>query len=110
MFRESRDPGSRHAMLIVSPGKGVAMQYRGTTGGASANVAIRAGTAPEWLRMTRRGNTFTGYASDDGITWTTVGAIAIPMAAQASAGLAVTSHDASRLTTAVFDNTAIMRP
>ncbi|MGE3404548.1 MAG: FG-GAP repeat domain-containing protein [Vicinamibacterales bacterium] len=35
MFRESLPPGSTHVMAIVSAGKGVAMQYRPTTGGAS---------------------------------------------------------------------------
>jgi hypothetical protein len=46
MFRERRDATSRHVTLIVSPGRGVAMQYRATSGGATGNVAVVPGAAP----------------------------------------------------------------
>jgi hypothetical protein len=109
MFRETLTPGSKHVMLIVSPGKGIAMQYRGATGGASANVALQPGAAPEWLRLTRAGNTFTGAASDDGATWRTIGSITIPMHGDTYAGLPVTSHNNSTLATAVFDQFGVNR-
>ena len=73
MFRESAAPGARHVMLVVSAGAGLAMQYRAEPGGISSNVALTPGTAPEWLRLRRSGNTFTGAASEDGVTWRTVG-------------------------------------
>jgi hypothetical protein len=109
MFRETLAPGSKHVMLIVSPGKGIAMQHRSATGGASANVALQAGTAPEWLRITRTNNTFTGYASEDGVTWRTVGSITIAMSGDAYAGLPVTSHDNATLATATFDTLRVSR-
>jgi hypothetical protein len=34
------------------------------TNGSSASAALAAGTAPEWLRLTRAGDTFTGFASE----------------------------------------------
>jgi hypothetical protein len=109
MFRETPAPGSRHVMLIVSPGKGIAMQYRSATGGSSSSTALQAGTAPEWLRIKRTNNTFTGYASEDGVTWRTVGSITIAMSGDADAGLAVTSHDNARLATAMFDTLRVSR-
>jgi hypothetical protein len=103
MFRESLAAGSKHVMAIVSPAKGVAMQYRGATNGASANAALAAGVAPEWLRLTRAGNTFTGFASEDGASWRPLGSITVGMGASVLVGLPVTSHDNATLATAVFD-------
>jgi regulation of enolase protein 1 (concanavalin A-like superfamily) len=108
MFRDmTHGADAQHVMVIVSPGKGIAMQYRSTVGGASANAALRPGTAPEWVRLTRKGNTFTGYSSDDGLTWTTLGSVSITMRFQLGVGLAVTSHDASTLATATFDDVSV---
>jgi hypothetical protein len=109
MFRETLAPGSKHVMLIVSPGKGIAMQYRSATGGLSSQVAQQAGTAPEWVRITRTGNTFTGYASEDGTTWRTVGSVTIALSGDAYAGLPVTSHNNATLATATFDRLQMSR-
>jgi hypothetical protein len=109
MFRETLAPGSKHVMLIVSPGKGIAMQYRSATGGSSSNVALQAGTAPEWVRITRSGSTFTGYASEDGVTWRTVGSVTVAMNGDAYAGLPVTSHNTATLATATFDGLSVSR-
>jgi regulation of enolase protein 1 (concanavalin A-like superfamily) len=107
MFRETLGASARHVMAIVSPGKGVAVQYRGATGGASANVALAAGAAPEWLRLTRAGNLFTAAASENGTTWQTLGSVTIPMASPILVGLPVTSHYNATLATAVFDHPVV---
>jgi len=107
MFREMHDPGSKHVMVIVSTARGLAMQYRAGTGGASANAGLRPGGAPEWLRLVRSGDTFTGYASEDGATWQTLGTVTVPMDAALFVGLPVTSHSAATATTGVFDNLSI---
>ena len=107
MVRESTDPGSPHVMVIVSPGKGVAMQYRRTQDGASGSTAARAASAPVWLRLAwdQTGTTYIGYMSKDYVTWTEIGRVTLDfMADNAKGGLAVTSHYPSRLTTAIFDD------
>jgi regulation of enolase protein 1 (concanavalin A-like superfamily) len=110
MFRESVAPGSRQVMLVVSAARGLAMQYRPATGSESANVALQPGVAaPEWVRLTRAGNTFTGYASEDGTTWRRIGAVTVDMSGDAYAGLAVTSHDNSTLATAAFESLELKR-
>ena len=109
MVRENRTAGSPHVMLIVSPGRGIAMQYRRTQDGPSANVAIVPGTAPEWLRLTRDGNAIVGEASDDGLTWRAIGRIELALSDFVTAGLVVTSHDNSTLATAVFDDVVLQR-
>ena len=107
MFRESLAPNARHIMLIVSPRKGIAVQYRGSTGGASAQVASRPGTAPEWLRLTRTGNAFTAEVSEDGIYWDRLGYLPLSMNPSLHVGVAVTSHNNSTLATAVFEQLSV---
>ena len=109
MFRETPDPGSRHVMLVVSGSMGVAMQYRAQTNGISNNVAITTGAAPEWLRLRRSGNTFTGFASEDGVTWRTVGSITLPLDLDTYVGVALTSHDNSTLATGLFESLSVVR-
>ena len=61
--------------------------------------------------MIRRGDTFTGYASDDGVTWTKVGSKTIEMAQDIYVGFAVDANKAANslenLSTAKFSNIAI---
>jgi regulation of enolase protein 1 (concanavalin A-like superfamily) len=109
MFRESTDPGARHVMLVVSAASGVAMQYRAQPGGISSNVALATGAAPEWLRLRRTGNTFTGYASEDGTTWRTIGSLTLPMDLDTFVGMAITSHDNSTLARGIYDNLTVVR-
>src|SRR5262249_12603373 len=71
-----------------------------------------AATVPLYLMAARSGNTFTGYTSTDGTTWTPIAgsSFAFAMIGPVLAGLAVTSHNsgtASAVTydTVVFSNT-----
>ncbi len=60
--------------MMVTGGNGVRMQYdytgdiAGLPGGVSA-------AHPRWLRLTRSGDTITGYDSADGTHWTAVGTV-----------------------------------
>lgn len=109
MFRETLNANSRHAMMVLSPSNGTAFQYRNATAGASATFGGASAAAPNnWLRLTRRGNVFTGYRSSDGITWTQVGTATIPMATSINVGLCVTSHVNKTLSTAKFDNAQLL--
>src|SRR5205823_10880334 len=55
-----------------------------------------------WIRLQRAGNTFTGYFSTDGTTWTVVSTANVAMAANIYVGLAVCSRNSSNLATAQF--------
>jgi hypothetical protein len=109
MFRASLDAGSPHVMVVATPGKGLALQYRATALGTSAMAAQAAGTAPEWVRLTRSGNTFTGATSNDGVTWTALGSVTVDLGANTLAGMAVTSHNRTALATGVFDDVTVGR-
>ncbi len=108
MIRESLWHGSRHAHMLVSPGKGLAFQRRRTADGLSTNTSGGAGTAAAWVKLVRAGNVFTAYRSSDGLTWTTVGTDTIPMNATALIGLAVTSHTDGTVARATFDHVSVV--
>jgi fibronectin type 3 domain-containing protein len=105
MIRETLNANSANAFVAVTPSNGVTFQYRSTTGGGSANNNTIGFSAPYWVRLARSGNTFTGYRSPNGVSWTQQGsATTISMASTVYVGLAVTAHNSSGLCTAVFDN------
>ena len=62
------------------------------------------------MRLVRAGDTFNGYASADGLSWTSLGQTTINMASQVFIGLAVTSHNNGTLSTALFDNVTVSSP
>jgi regulation of enolase protein 1 (concanavalin A-like superfamily) len=104
MIRETLDPGSAHAFMLVSAGKGYAFQRRIASSGLSTSTSGGAGTAPAWVKLERRASTISAFVSQDGARWTLVGSEAFTIAPTVYVGLAVSSHDVSRLATATFDN------
>jgi regulation of enolase protein 1 (concanavalin A-like superfamily) len=107
MMRESLAAGSRQALMLVSPGKGLAFQRRVNTNDVSTNTAGPFAAAPYWVRLTRAASTITASVSPDGVTWTTVGSDTFAMPATIYVGIAVSSHVAGTLATAAFASTAI---
>jgi regulation of enolase protein 1 (concanavalin A-like superfamily) len=107
MIRETLDPSSAQALMLVSYSKGLAFQRRDAARGTSVNTAGTIVTAPYWVKLQRTGNTFNAYSSPDGSAWTLVGSDTIPMAATVYVGLAVTSHVSGTLATATFDNVTV---
>ena len=107
MMRDTLDPGSRHAFMLVSAGKGLAFQRRVTTGGLSTSTAGPAAAAPYFVKLTRAGSTFTAMVSSNGSTWTTVGSDTISMASTIYVGLAVSSHVQGTLARATFASVAV---
>lgn len=110
MIRETLAAGSKHALMLVSPGHGVAFQRRRSTGGGSLNTAGSASAPPRWVALVRRGNTLAGYESSNGSTWTLVGTETISMTSTVLVGLAVTSHTTSSATTATIDGAYVSSP
>jgi len=83
--------GSAYAAMMVTGGHGVRMQYDYTQDVAGLPGAVTA-ASPRWLRLTRTGDTITGYDSADGRHWTLVGTAAVPgLPSTVQAGLFATS-------------------
>jgi regulation of enolase protein 1 (concanavalin A-like superfamily) len=110
MIRESLAPGSRQALMLISPGKGSAFQRRVATSGVSTDTAGASVTAPYWVRLSRVGTTITAAESANGTTWTIVGSDTIAFAPTVLVGLSVSSHSTISAATATFDNVAVETP
>jgi hypothetical protein len=113
MIKDGLEPGAAYTSVLLTGAHGVRMQHDFTED--------RAGPAgARWLRLSRSGDTVTGYASADGAAWTTLGAtvleglprtvriglfVASPSDITAKAGPAGGSIVQARFTqaTAVFD-------
>jgi hypothetical protein len=103
MIRATTQAGSAHAFMLVSTSKGVAFQRRTATGGLTSGTSVT-GTAPRWVKLARTGSVVTASVSPDGRTWTTVSRDTFSMPSTVLVGLAVSSHDPTRLATGNFDN------
>ena len=105
MIRETLNPNSAHATMVVTPGSGVSFQRRPSTDGTSVDTTTADITAPYWVKIARdiAGN-FTASYSANGTSWTSAGTENIQMGANVYIGLAVTAHDAALTCKAVFSN------
>lgn len=79
-------PGSPYAAVMVTPEHGVRVQANFDT-----DLAGPAAAVPRWLKLTRTGDTVTGYESLDGQTWHSVGAVSVTLPRDAEVGLFVAS-------------------
>jgi ABC-type transport system involved in multi-copper enzyme maturation permease subunit len=66
--------GSAYAAMMVTGSNGVRMQADYTQDTAGLPGAVSS-ASPRWLRLTRSGDTITGYDSADGTHWTQVGSV-----------------------------------
>jgi regulation of enolase protein 1 (concanavalin A-like superfamily) len=107
MIRGTLDADSVHASIFVTPGKGIALQYRAVTGGESSNVGAP-GSAPQWIKLSRAGSVITASASPDGGAWVPVGHATLTLPGTAFVGLVIGSHDDTRTAAAAFDHVSIM--
>jgi hypothetical protein len=109
MLRQTSDPGATYYFAFVTPSNGINVQYRASQGAVAASLASIPGTVPAYLRVARSGNTYSAYTSSDGVTWTYVSGTSVTLSTSGAllAGLAVTSHNTTALSTATFDTFAI---
>jgi ABC-type transport system involved in multi-copper enzyme maturation permease subunit len=74
IIKQGTRQGSTYAAMMVTGSNGVRMQYNytGDTAGLPGDVSA---AHPRWLRLSRSGDTITGYDSADGTHWTQVGTV-----------------------------------
>jgi len=112
MIREGLDAGSAHAMAVVSPANGVALQYRPIMNQDSFGINELDLVAPYWIKLTRTGNLFTAERSEDGVTWVSItddvaaSTVEIEMGADVYIGLMSASTRADIVGGATFSNIA----
>jgi hypothetical protein len=90
MIRERLAEGARHAFTAVFSGKSCIVEARAEP---EAATSVEFGpAAPKWLRLVRKGDTFTGMQSKDGHTWSAIGSpTKVRMESRVFVGLAVSS-------------------
>ncbi|GGB10035.1 discoidin domain-containing protein [Puia dinghuensis] len=115
MVRSTLNANSPNAFVGITSSSGAFFQTRSTFGGNTTSTASSgAPAAPYWVKLVKSGTNYSGFISPDGLTWTQVGATAdLGFGAGTSnvyAGLAITSHDNSVLSTATMDNYSQVDP
>jgi ABC-type transport system involved in multi-copper enzyme maturation permease subunit len=119
IIKQDLSQGSAYAAMMVTGGNGVRMQWN-YTGDTPGLPGAASAASPRWLRLTRDGDTITGYDSADGAHWTQVGAVHLAgLPSTVQAGLFATSpqyvsmstsfgsgniNDVPTMATAVFDH------
>ena len=109
MVRETLDGGSKMAYMVVTPGNGVSFGWRTFADNTPEQVNKTGITAPQWVKLTRKGDVFTAQYSADGKAWTDLPkadgtAVSVTLTGSVYIGLCLTSHDAAFITTATFSN------
>ncbi|MCZ7636557.1 MAG: DUF1349 domain-containing protein [Verrucomicrobia bacterium] len=110
MMRETMGSTSRYYFLCVTP-SGVRLLWRTAEGGATSELdgGPLSNSGYCWLRITRSGNQFRAFRSDNGVSWIRVGTfLNQKFLTNQGIGLAVTSHEASKLHEATFDNMTVV--
>jgi regulation of enolase protein 1 (concanavalin A-like superfamily) len=107
MIRESAAANAANVILDVRPTGDIEFMARASTGSFTGWIASATHSAPAWLKLSRSGSTVSAFVSSDGSAWQAVGTTSFSIAASALVGLAVTSHDSSKLNTANFDNVSV---
>jgi hypothetical protein len=120
MIRESLNADSVHLMFLVFADNAprnnnlgaYEMQFRPAAGADCQGIypAVRPPAPPEfpaafphsWLRVARRGNQFSAFASTDGETWKQYAEQVLPMALTVKVGPALTSHNPEVVGRAAF--------
>jgi regulation of enolase protein 1 (concanavalin A-like superfamily) len=109
MIRQGLTAGVVQAHMIGTPSGRIEFMPRLTAGASATGTATTAGTTPmpQWVRVTRNGNVFTGEYSSDGKTWTQVTGTTpatIVMTDPVCIGLVVNSHIATTLCEVKFSS------
>src|SRR6266568_2543892 len=91
IIKAGTKPGSAYAAVMATPAHGVRMQYDYTHDTAGLPSTVSA-ASPRWLRLTRSGDTITGYESADGTHWAEIGTASLAgLPPTVQVGLFVTS-------------------
>jgi hypothetical protein len=110
MIRQSLDADSAYADVAFHGNGEIAAQWRLAAGGATADMVLPEfldTSSPVRIRIERRGNNFTVLAGKPGGQPATMAPITVTLADPIYVGLAVCSHDASVLATAVFSKATL---
>lgn len=105
-MRESDAEGSKKVQLMTNRSNLSRREVRSVTNGYSFPQQFMSFNR-YWLRLTRNGNQFTGYASPNGVNWYFVMAANVSMSNCIEIGLVVTNYNSNSTVTGTFSNVTI---
>jgi len=106
-LRDGRGSAAVSAMLYIGADKKIHFGARSKENEPLSDTTHR-GLA-KWLKITRSGDTFTGFTSSDGTTWASVGHATLAMRRDILAGLICTSGEAGEPKVSQFDSVSVTR-
>jgi regulation of enolase protein 1 (concanavalin A-like superfamily) len=107
MIRQGLWPSGPYAMVDITAGNGAEFSSRGTDAAAAEVTKVPDVAAPYWVKLVREGNSFRGYVSPDGISWTLAGTSNVAMTGDVFVGLVVGSNNLEALCTVTLDRVSL---
>ena len=115
MFRDGAEPSSMFVDLVLNGANDLSTQWRGPDGKCDFVSIEGVGDIDEnhplWLRLTKRGATFTSYFSRDGNTWRLAGGASVLFKNKSYlGGLAASSNNDGVFNISTFTNVTFAAP
>ena len=94
--------------LLANSDGSLLLRWRSANEKPFESAKLESATAPQWLKLVRTDDTFSGYASNDGVNWRQIGdSKTISMPRNVRAGLLMTSGNEKKVATASFESVQI---
>jgi Tol biopolymer transport system component len=106
MIRESLEPDSAYADVMVHGDGLISLQFRRTTGGPTEEVSAPQ-KAPALIRLERTEDVFSLFVSEDGKSFQPAGGVRLDLPDRVLIGLALCSHQADRTEKAIFSKVSL---
>jgi beta-glucanase (GH16 family) len=106
-LRDGRGSAAVSAMLCIGADKKIHFGARSKEDEPLSDTTH--GGSTKWLKISRSGDSFAGYISNDGTTWAPVGHATLTMRHNILAGLFSTSGDAGEPRVSQFDSISVTR-
>jgi Secretion system C-terminal sorting domain len=107
MFRENSTAGSKKVALRSQLSNIVIRDARTTTNGFAQMQQLMRPSVPMWMRITRTGNVFTGFTSNNGTAWDFAFSVTMVLPECVEAGLFAQSINNVASTLAAFSNVVV---
>ena len=107
MFRENNSPGAKYVFLTLTGQGSSVLQARLQADNFSISADGPVAKPPQWLKLIRNGNYFTGWLSADGTNWLAAGGVTNGLSKNTLVGLAVTAHNNAVLNSTLFEKVVV---
>ena len=107
-IRETQQPSARSIALFKSAAGNISFSQRSVATTAAVNVSTISKYGPTWLKLQRKGSSFSAYTSTDGVVWAKLGSdVILSMPYTVYAGAAIFSGNTTTTATGIVDHLSI---